>query len=109
MARPLHILVAGGGLSGLALAQGALRGGHTVEVFERDADLNRKQGYYLHFNAIGGNALRRVLPDDLYELYLETSRESYQRPESIVLSPGLDELSSRPHMGPPNEGPRNHT
>jgi 2-polyprenyl-6-methoxyphenol hydroxylase-like FAD-dependent oxidoreductase len=108
-ARSLHVLVAGGGLAGLATAQGVLKAGHTVEVFERDADLNRKQGYYLHFNAVGGEALRRVLPDDLFELYLETSRKSYDRPESIVLDPQFNELSSRPHMGPPNVGPRNHT
>jgi 2-polyprenyl-6-methoxyphenol hydroxylase-like FAD-dependent oxidoreductase len=105
----LHVLIAGGGLSGLALAQGLLKSGHTVEVFERDADLNRKQGYYLHFNAIGGEALRRVLPEDLFELYLDTSRESYDRPESIVLDSQLHELSSRPHMGPPNPGPKAHT
>lgn len=108
-ARPLHVLIAGGGLSGLALAQGLLKSGHTVEVFERDSDLDRKQGYYLHFNAIGGEALRRVLPDDLFDLYLETSRASYDRPESIVLNDQLEELSSRPHMGPPNPGPRAHT
>jgi 2-polyprenyl-6-methoxyphenol hydroxylase-like FAD-dependent oxidoreductase len=108
-ARSLHVLIAGGGLAGLATAQGLLKAGHTVEVFERDADLNRKQGYYLHFNAIGGEALRRVLPDDLFELYLETSRQSYERPESIVLNSQLEELSSRPHMGPPNGGPRPHT
>lgn len=107
--RSLHVLIAGGGLSGLALAQGLLKSGHTVEVFERDADLNRKQGYYLHFNAIGGEALRRVLPRDLFELYLDTSRESYDRPESIVLDPGFNEITSNPHMGPPNVGPRNHT
>jgi 2-polyprenyl-6-methoxyphenol hydroxylase-like FAD-dependent oxidoreductase len=109
MERPLHVLIAGGGLAGLATAQGLLRSGHSVEVFERDADLDRKQGYYLHFNPIGGEALRRVLPDDLYELYLETSRESYDRHESIVLDAQLRELSSRPHLGPPNEGPRAHT
>ena len=107
--RSLHVLIAGGGLAGLALAQGLLKSGHTVEVFERDADLNRKQGYYLHFNAIGGEALRRVLPADLFELYLDTSRESYDRAESIVLDPGLNEITSNPHMGPPNKGPRNHT
>ena len=60
--RPLHVLIAGAGLAGLALAQGLLKSGHTVDVFERDADLNRKQGYYLHFNGIGGNALQRCLP-----------------------------------------------
>ena len=107
--RSLNVLIAGGGLAGLALAQALLKSGHEVQVFERDADLNRKQGYYLHFNGIGGNALQRCLPDDLYELYLDTSRESYDRAESIVLTPGLTEITSQPHMGPPNSGPRNHT
>ena len=67
--RPLHVLIAGGGLSGLCLAQGLLKDGHTCEVFERDADLSRKRGYYLHMNADGGEALRRCLPGDLFELY----------------------------------------
>jgi len=107
--RSLHVLVAGGGLAGLAVARGLLRSGHTVEVFERDADFHRKQGYYLHLNPIGGEALRRVLPEDLYELYLETSRETYQRQESIVLTSQFEEITSRPHMGPPNTGPRPHT
>jgi 2-polyprenyl-6-methoxyphenol hydroxylase-like FAD-dependent oxidoreductase len=107
--RPLHVLVAGGGLSGLAVAQGMLKSGHTVEVFERDADLDRKQGYYLHFNQLGGEALRRVLPDDLFELYLDTSRESYDRIESIVLNKELVELSSQPSMHQPPAGPRRHT
>jgi 2-polyprenyl-6-methoxyphenol hydroxylase-like FAD-dependent oxidoreductase len=107
--RHLHVLIAGGGLAGLALAQGVTRSGHTVEVFERDADFNRKQGYYLHFNPIGGEALRRVLPDDLYELYLETSRQNYDRHESIVLNSQFEEITSQPHLGPPNDGPRPHT
>jgi 2-polyprenyl-6-methoxyphenol hydroxylase-like FAD-dependent oxidoreductase len=107
--RPLHVLVAGGGLAGLATAQGLLKAGHTVEVFERDADLDRKQGYYLHINALGGEALRRVLPEDLFELYLETSRQSYDRIESIVLNDQLVELSSRPSLHQPPPGPRRHT
>lgn len=105
----MHVLIAGGGLSGLALAQGLIKDGHTVEVFERDPDLTRKQGYYLHMNALGGNALRRCLPDDLYELYQRTSRANYERHESIVLDNQLNELSSQPHMGPPNDGDRPHT
>jgi 2-polyprenyl-6-methoxyphenol hydroxylase-like FAD-dependent oxidoreductase len=109
MKRKLHVLIAGGGLSGLCLANGLLKAGHTVEVFERDADLNRRTGYMLHMNAFGGEGLRRCLPDDLYELYLETSRRTPERRQSIVLSSALDELSTQPHLGPPNEGPRPHT
>ncbi len=106
---PLHVLIAGGGLSGLCLAQGLLKDGHTGTVFERDADLSRKRGYYLHMNGYGGEALRRCLPDDLFELYAETSRITPDRRESIVLDDQLAVLSSQPHLGPPNEGPRPHT
>jgi 2-polyprenyl-6-methoxyphenol hydroxylase-like FAD-dependent oxidoreductase len=106
---PLHVLIAGGGLSGLALAQGLIKDGHTCEVFERDADDSRKIGYYLHMNADGGEALRRCLPEDLFELYAETSRRTYGRRESVVLDDQLNELSSQPHLGPPNEGERPHT
>src|SRR5262249_24197415 len=96
-------------LAGLAVAQGLVKNGHTVDVFERDADLNRKQGYYLHLNPFGGEALRGVLPDDLFELYAETSRKTYGRQEAIVLNDQFQELSSQPHLGPPNKGDRPHT
>ena len=109
MTQPLHVLIAGGGLSGLALAQGLIKDGHTCEVFERDADDSRKIGYYLHMNADGGEALRRCLPGDLFELYTQTSRRTYDRRESIVLDDQLNELSSQPHLGPPNEGDPPHT
>jgi 2-polyprenyl-6-methoxyphenol hydroxylase-like FAD-dependent oxidoreductase len=105
----LHVLVAGGGLSGLALAQGLIKDGHTCDVFERDADDARKIGYYLHMNADGGEALRCCLPADLFELYAQTSRRTYGRRESVVLDDQLRELSSQPHLGPPNEGGRPHT
>jgi 2-polyprenyl-6-methoxyphenol hydroxylase-like FAD-dependent oxidoreductase len=105
----LHVLIAGGGLSGLALAQGLIKDGHTCEVFERDADDSRKIGYYLHMNADGGEALRRCLPADLFELYAQTSRRTYRRRESVVLDDQLNELSSQPHLGPPNDGERPHT
>src|SRR4051794_5944699 len=109
MERKLHVLIAGGGLSGLALAQGLIKNGHTVDVFERDPDFSRKTGYMLHMNAFGGEGLRTCLPDDLFELYLETSRVTSERKESIVLDPQINVLTSQPHLGPPNEGPRPHT
>ena len=55
-------------------------------------------------NADGGEALRRCLPDDLFELYAETSRRTYERRESVVLDDQLNELSSQPHLGPPERG-----
>src|SRR4029077_2848383 len=72
-------------------------------------DDTRKIGYYLHMNADGGEALRRCLPADLFELYARTSRRTYGRRESVVLDAQLRELSSQPHLGPPNDGERPHT
>ena len=106
--RTLHVLIAGGGLSGLCLAQGLLKAGHRVDVFERDAD-PRRSGYYLNINADGGEALRDCLPGDLFDLYRATSRTTPDRSGSIVLDDQLNELSSQPHLGPPNEGPDRHT
>jgi 2-polyprenyl-6-methoxyphenol hydroxylase-like FAD-dependent oxidoreductase len=105
----MHVLIAGGGLGGLCLAQGLRKAGHTVDVFERDADLSRKLGYRLHMNADGGEALRACLPDDLFELYLSTSRNTPPRQLAVVVDDQLNELSSMPHLGPPNLGERPHT
>ena len=104
--RPLHVLIAGGGLSGLALAQGLLKSGHTVEVFERDADLNRKQGYYLHFNA---HRRQGAAP----RACRTTSSSSTSRPRASPTTAPSRSCSTTsstssprsPHMGPPNAGP----
>jgi 2-polyprenyl-6-methoxyphenol hydroxylase-like FAD-dependent oxidoreductase len=105
----LHVLISGGGLGGLCLAQGLIKAGHDCTVFERDSDLERKVGYRLHMNGDGGEALRACLPEDLFELYLETSRKTPPRALAVVVDDQLNELSSMPHIGPPNEGPRPHT
>lgn len=105
----LHVLIAGGGIGGLALAQGLLADGHTVEVFERDTDPYRRQGYYLTINGDGGEALRRLLPHDLFELYIDTSRRPYPTQASVVRDRTLGLLGARPSMGPPNLGERRHT
>lgn len=105
----MHVLISGGGLGGLCLAQGLIKAGHDCTVFERDSDLERKVGYRLHMNGDGGEALRACLPEDLFELYLETSRKTPPRALAVVVDDQLNELSSMPHIGPPNEGPRPHT
>jgi 2-polyprenyl-6-methoxyphenol hydroxylase-like FAD-dependent oxidoreductase len=104
----MKVLIAGGGLSGLCLAQGLIKRGVDCEVFERDAN-PRRSGYYLNINGDGGEALRTCLSDDLFELYRATSRITPDRSGSIVLDDHLGELSSQPHLGPPNDGPDRHT
>jgi 2-polyprenyl-6-methoxyphenol hydroxylase-like FAD-dependent oxidoreductase len=53
----LRVAVAGAGLGGLCLAQGLLRAGADVTIYERDASLTgRRQGYRLHVDARAGLA-----------------------------------------------------
>jgi salicylate hydroxylase len=72
-----RVLVAGGGVGGLCLAQGLRQAGVDVAVYERDSSPDiRRQGYRIHIDAHGGEALRRCLPAPLYELYLATSNRA---------------------------------
>ena len=76
----LRVAIAGGGLGGLCLAQGLLRAGIDVTVYERDLSLlSRRQGYRLHIDARAGVALRDCLPPDLLELFLATCGEGGRR------------------------------
>lgn len=104
-----HVLIAGGGVGGLTLAQGLKRSGVSCAVYERDPAGAPRAGYRLTMNADGGNALRACLPDDLYELYLQTSRKTPPRSLAVVIDPGCNEITTQPHLGPPNDGDRPHT
>ena len=69
----LRVLVIGGGLGGLCLAQGLRQAGVDVAVYERDAGLVvRTQGHRVHIDSRGEQALRQCLPPSLYELFLAT-------------------------------------
>ena len=105
----IHVVIAGGGLSGLCLAQGLVAAGVSCAVYERDPDLRRRTGYRITINGDGGNALERCLTPDLYELYLECSRNTPRRAVSVVISEQCEERSTAPHLGPPNDGQRPHT
>ncbi len=68
----MKIAIIGAGIGGLCLAQGLVRNGFDVTVYERDAALDsRGQGYRLHLDA--GRALHACLPPDLYQLCVATS------------------------------------
>lgn len=70
----MHILIIGGGLSGLCLAQGLRQAGISVAVYERDATpVARRQGYRIHIDARGANGLRACLPSNLFELFTATA------------------------------------
>ena len=70
----MHVLVVGGGIGGLCLAQGLTRSGLSVEVFERDAHAAvRGQGYRVTITEVGAHALHDCLPAELFELCVATS------------------------------------
>lgn len=58
----MRVVVAGGGIGGLSLAQGLRRGGAEVVVLERDIDLSRTGGYKLHLGPSACAALEALLP-----------------------------------------------
>jgi 2-polyprenyl-6-methoxyphenol hydroxylase-like FAD-dependent oxidoreductase len=68
----VKVAVVGAGVGGLCLAQGLVKAGLEVTVYEKDTELNSGgQGYRLHIDA--GPALHACLPPDLYELCVATS------------------------------------
>ena len=76
----LRVAVAGGGLGGLCLAQGLLKAGVDVTVYERDAQLaGRRQGYRLHVDARAGLALEQCLPPASLALFQATCSEASTR------------------------------
>ena len=70
---PLHVLIIGGGIGGLTLAQGLKKSGVNVAVYERDRTMtDRVQGYRVHINPAGSLALHECLPPELFETLART-------------------------------------
>ncbi|MEV6769577.1 NAD(P)/FAD-dependent oxidoreductase [Nocardia sp. NPDC051030] len=68
------ILIAGGGLGGLALAQALRHGGLDVAVYEQDPTPQiRNQGYRIHIDPDGNAALRTCLPPDVLGVVRDTA------------------------------------
>src|SRR5215510_15232663 len=65
--------IVGGGIAGLALAQGLRKAGIAATVFERDRTRSdRLQGYRVHISPAGSRALHACLPPHLFELFDRT-------------------------------------
>ncbi|MEV7595856.1 NAD(P)-binding protein [Kitasatospora sp. NPDC089797] len=65
----MRVLVAGGGIGGLCLAQGLVRAGIDVRVFEREEGAeSRYQGFRIGLDGPGLAALRECLPPRLHGL-----------------------------------------
>ena len=77
---PLHVLVIGGGIGGLCLAQGLKQSGIGVAVYERDRSAQfRSQGYRISLKVDGSQALRDCLPENLFSLCVATAIKSATR------------------------------
>jgi 2-polyprenyl-6-methoxyphenol hydroxylase-like FAD-dependent oxidoreductase len=72
--RPLRVIIIGGGIGGLCLAQGLHAAGIDVAVLERDAALDaRLQGYRLNIEPVGSRALHDCLPAHLWQILVATA------------------------------------
>jgi 2-polyprenyl-6-methoxyphenol hydroxylase-like FAD-dependent oxidoreductase len=79
--RPLRVLIIGGGIGGLCLAQGLRQAGFDeVAVYERDPSAEgRMQGYRLRISPDGERALRKCLPRRAQDLLTATSNVRHQQ------------------------------
>jgi 2-polyprenyl-6-methoxyphenol hydroxylase-like FAD-dependent oxidoreductase len=70
----LHVVIIGGGIGGLCLAQGLRKAGISATVYERDQSAGfRRQGYRISLKPTGAGALHECLPAHLFELAVATS------------------------------------
>jgi 2-polyprenyl-6-methoxyphenol hydroxylase-like FAD-dependent oxidoreductase len=70
----MRVAIVGAGIGGLALAQGVLKAGVDVRVYERDpSPRHRKQGYRIHISPVGEAALAATLPAAVRRRMIETA------------------------------------
>lgn len=69
----MRVLIIGGGIGGLALANGLKRRKIEVAVFERDTDLTATGGYHIHLDAVAISALSELLEPQVLEHMLASS------------------------------------
>jgi 2-polyprenyl-6-methoxyphenol hydroxylase-like FAD-dependent oxidoreductase len=71
---PFHVIVIGGGIGGLCLAQGLKQAGIGVAVYERDrTPTSREQGYRIHIDPTGSRSLHECLPLALWDAFVATA------------------------------------
>jgi 2-polyprenyl-6-methoxyphenol hydroxylase-like FAD-dependent oxidoreductase len=70
----MNVLIVGGGIGGLALAQGLRKHGIDAAVYERDTHRDdRLDRYRLSINPAGSRSLRACLPDQQWQEFLDTA------------------------------------
>jgi hypothetical protein len=82
-----HIIIIGGGVGGLALAQNFKKRGISFTLFERDASpASRAQGYRIRVAGRGAEALRECLDNELLNLFEKTCAETKPRMSGAQLN-----------------------
>jgi 2-polyprenyl-6-methoxyphenol hydroxylase-like FAD-dependent oxidoreductase len=66
----LRVIVIGGGLGGLCLAQALKAAGVGVAVYERNSASAWPEGYRIHINPVGSRALHTCLPAALWDVFV---------------------------------------
>ena len=103
----MKVLIAGGGIAGLTLAQGLKHAGIECALFEREPLETWRTGYLLNLDAEGDGGLAACLPPALYELFVRACGQTMSRHDySVVVDPQGNELTSMPHVGAPATGER---
>lgn len=67
---PFHVIVIGGGIGGLCLAQGLKAAGVSVAVYERNPSNTWLEGFRISINPVGSRALHECLPPVLWEAFV---------------------------------------
>jgi 2-polyprenyl-6-methoxyphenol hydroxylase-like FAD-dependent oxidoreductase len=108
MSKPsFHILIIGGGIGGLCLAQGLRQKGMSVVVYERDRTPDaRLQGYRLNIEPVGSSALHACLPTNLWNLLVATAGDP--GPRMGVFDEQLRELMQEDEQGAVDDPARAH-
>jgi 2-polyprenyl-6-methoxyphenol hydroxylase-like FAD-dependent oxidoreductase len=89
--RSLHVVIVGGGIGGLCLAQGLKKAGVSVAVYERDRTrTDWLQGYVINIEPYGSRALHECLPAHLFGAF-DASCAQGTRAMSII-NEHLEEL-----------------
>jgi L-ascorbate metabolism protein UlaG (beta-lactamase superfamily) len=103
VAFPSHVLIIGGGLGGLCLAQGLKKSGFSVAVYERESSAQfRNQGYRISIKQEGSQALRDCLPERLFQLCVATALKTATRLVLLDQELHLQFARSLPHSPIPD-------
>jgi salicylate hydroxylase len=103
----MKVLIAGGGIAGLTLAQGLRSEGVECAVYEREPLETWRTGYLLNLDVEGDGGLAACLPPAVYELFVRASGETMAEHDfSVVVDPAGNRLTSMKHVGAEATGER---